>query len=114
MTQLGTRHRDAAIASAMGETSDSLVSSSSVRARVRRREFIALVGSVAAWPYVARAQQPKTIARIGFLTAGSLVTPEGKVLVDAFREGLRDRGHVEGQNIIIEARGADGQIERFP
>ena len=81
---------------------------------MKRRQFIALVGSVAAWPYVARAQQPKTIARIGFLTAGSLVTPEGKVLVDAFREGLRDRGHVEGQNIIIEARGADGQIERFP
>ena len=59
---------------------------------MRRREFIVLVGSVAAWPYVARAQQPKTIARIGFLTAGSLVTPEGKVLVDAFREGLRDQG----------------------
>src|SRR5262249_56319434 len=59
-------------------------------------------------------EELETMARIGFLTAGLLVTPEGKVLVDAFREGLRDRGHVEGQNIIIEARGADGQIERFP
>jgi ABC-type uncharacterized transport system substrate-binding protein len=82
---------------------------------VRRREFIGFIcGAAAAWPLSARAQQSKTVAQIGYLTTGSLVTPEGRVLFDAFRGGLRDRGYMEGQNIIIEARGADGQIERFP
>jgi putative ABC transport system substrate-binding protein len=82
---------------------------------MKRREFIALIGGGAvAWPLALRAQQPKQVVRIGFLTTGSLVSPEAKVVVDAFRKGLREHGYVEGTNILIEWRGADGTVRRFP
>ena len=48
------------------------------------------------------------------MVGSSLESPEGRVALDAFRQGLRERGWVEGQNIVIEYRGADGKIERFP
>jgi putative tryptophan/tyrosine transport system substrate-binding protein len=76
---------------------------------MRRREFIALVGGAAAWPFVTSAQQAK-VPRIGYLVTGSLESP----VVDAFRQGLHERGYVEGQNIFIEFRAADGELERFP
>jgi putative ABC transport system substrate-binding protein len=82
---------------------------------VRRREFIALVGGAATWPLVARAQQPQgaiTHARIGFLSGASPSTNHH--FLDAFRQGLREHGYVDGQNITIEARWAEGQSERFP
>jgi putative ABC transport system substrate-binding protein len=80
-----------------------------------RREFITLVGGApVAWPLAVRAQQTATVARIGFIVTGSLESPEQRATVDAFRQGLRERGYVEGQSIMIEYRAADGRIERFP
>jgi putative ABC transport system substrate-binding protein len=82
---------------------------------MRRREFITIVGgAAAAWPFSVFAQQPTKVARIGYLLTMSLGFPEGKKNFDAFRQGLRERGYVEGQNILIEYRAADGKIERFP
>jgi putative ABC transport system substrate-binding protein len=81
---------------------------------VRRRQFLTLLGGAAAWPLAARAQQGGKVPRIGYLVTGSLESPEARAMVDAFRQGLRERGYVEGQNIVIEYRSADGRIERFP
>jgi putative tryptophan/tyrosine transport system substrate-binding protein len=82
---------------------------------MRRREFIMLVGgAAAAWPFSVFAQQPTKVARIGYLLTSPLGSPEGKESLDAFRQGLRERGYVEGQNILIEYRAADEKIERFP
>ena len=74
---------------------------------MRRREFITLLGGAAvAWPVAARAQQPAKVALIGFLHYGS---PGPSLEVDAFRQGLRELGYVEGRNITIEYRFASGQ-----
>jgi putative tryptophan/tyrosine transport system substrate-binding protein len=81
---------------------------------VKRREFISLLSGAAAWPLAARAQQPAKVARIGYLVTGSLESPEARATLNAFRQGLRERGYVEGQSIVIEYRSADGKIERFP
>src|SRR5262245_5385453 len=82
---------------------------------IGRRKFLAtLGGAAAAWPVAARAQQPAKVARIGYLVTGSLESPEARATLDAFRQGLRERGYVEGQSIVIEYRSADGKIERFP
>ena len=77
---------------------------------VRRREFITLLGSTAAWPVVARAQQRERVRRIGLLWPGA---PPDK-WDTAFREGLRTHGYVEGRNILLEYRWAEGNQERFP
>ena len=80
-----------------------------------RRKFIGRCGgSLFAVSFIADAQQPPKIARIGFLTPRSLGSPETRARLDAFRQGLRERGYVEGQNILIEYRAADGKIERLP
>lgn len=83
---------------------------------MRRREFIALMVGAFAWPRVVSAQQQtRTVHRIGYLSLGSATS--GVVtspLLDAFRKSLRDRGWLEGQNIIIEYRYAEGQYERLP
>jgi len=72
---------------------------------IRRREFILALGGAAAWPLAARAQQPK-VARIGFL---GLVSPASHASrLAAFRAGLRDLGWVEGRNMFIEFRWAEG------
>jgi ABC-type uncharacterized transport system substrate-binding protein len=65
-------------------------------------------------PLAADAQPGGKVARIGYLVTGGLDSPETRVLLDAFRQGLRERGYVEGQNIVVEYRAADGQLERFP
>ena len=75
-----------------------------------RREFITLLGSAAAWPLTARAQPaPSRIYRIGILGATSLRAAEG--FMNAFREGMRERGYVEGQNLVIEFRAPSAPSE---
>ena len=79
---------------------------------MRRREFIAMLGGVAvAWPHAARAQQP-TMPVVGFLNSTSLEAYAPYVA--AFRQGLKDIGYVEGQNMTIEYRWAEGQYDRLP
>jgi putative ABC transport system substrate-binding protein len=78
---------------------------------MRRREFIAGLGSAAAWPAVARAQQ-QAVPVIGFLNSRS--ETDAKHLVAAFRRGLGEYGYVEGQTATIEYRWALGQYDRLP
>ena len=80
---------------------------------MRRRKFIALFGGAAAstWPLAARAQQ-RTVPVIGVLDPRSLGAIEGPLR--AFRQGLKDTGYVEGENVAIEYRWAENQIDRLP
>ena len=77
---------------------------------MKRREFISLLGGAAAWPLAARAQQAK-VPTIGALVIGN-INPEQ--FWREFRQGLRDLGYVEGQNIRFEFRSAEGEISRLP
>lgn len=79
---------------------------------MRRRDFITLLGgTVAGWPLLARAQQPK-VARIGWLTTApsAVVNP----FLDALRAGLAAQGYIEGRNFTIVARYADGDVGHVP
>jgi putative ABC transport system substrate-binding protein len=79
---------------------------------MRRREFIAGLGSAVAWPVVARAQQP-TMPVIGFLSAQS-ADLEYKLFAVPFLQGLKETGYVEGQNVAVEYRWAENQYDRLP
>src|SRR5438270_3433248 len=79
---------------------------------LRRREFITLVGSAAAsWPLAARAQPPGKIPRLGVLLYSN---PQADPQIESFRRGLRDLGYIDGQNLAIEYRYAEGRPEKLP
>jgi len=78
---------------------------------VRRRELNLLLGAVAAWPVVARAQQ-KSVPVVGYLSSSS--SKASARLVDGFRQGLRDAGFIEGRSVAIEYRWAEGDYQQLP
>ena len=80
---------------------------------MNRRKFLATTVAVSAVPLAGRAQSPMKVRRIGFLSASAPVGESDRQL-EAFRDGLRQLGYVEGQNIAIEYRWAEGRFERLP
>jgi putative ABC transport system substrate-binding protein len=76
---------------------------------MRRREFISLIGGVAAWPFATHAQQPERMQRIGVL----LFARQDEAVVNPFRKGLQALGYVEGKTFTIEYRDAEGKYERL-
>jgi putative ABC transport system substrate-binding protein len=82
-----------------------------VAGQLKRRDFIAAFGSAAAWPVAVRAQQPERLDRIGYL--GPTAASQLVGAIDAFSNGLRDLGYVEGRNLHIEFRFADGHEDRL-
>jgi hypothetical protein len=76
---------------------------------MRRRDFIAGLGSAAAWPLVARAQQGERVRRVGVLISGyTEADPEAQVRFAAFRQGLANLGWIEGRNLRLDVRWAGG------
>ena len=76
---------------------------------IGRRKFLAMFGGAAAWPVAAQAQHAGKVWRLGFLQPGAPPEP----LVDAIRARLRELGYVEGRDLTVEARWAEGKLERL-
>src|SRR5262249_35237103 len=82
-------------------------------ARVRRREFITLLGGAVAWPLAAPAQQPERMRRVGVLMNLAADDPEALARLAAFHQGLQEAGWVVGRNLRIEYRWGAGDADRF-
>ena len=83
-------------------------------AKMKRREFISLLGgAAAAWPVAARAQQPERMRRIGVLTNLTENDPEGQARIAAFLQGLQQLGWTDGRNVRIDTRWTAGDVERI-
>jgi len=78
---------------------------------VERRDFLVTSLTILAAPLAAEAQQAAKVARIGYLSTSLAANPH---IQEAFRQGLRDLGYVEGRNVVIEYRDAEGKLERLP
>jgi len=80
----------------------------------RRIVFVAVTLALAipSLPFISQAQQPKKVPRIGYLTAAPLFTITART--DAFRQGLRKFGYVEGKNLVIEWRPSEGKLDGLP
>jgi putative tryptophan/tyrosine transport system substrate-binding protein len=79
---------------------------------MRRREFLGLIGSAAGWPLSAQAQQPTSMPLIGFMNGASAAL--STEYLQHFRQGLAEMGYVEGQNLAIEFRWANGRYDQLP
>jgi ABC transporter substrate binding protein len=106
-----TRHslRDTLIARRTNRTGRAITASE----HMRRREFITLLGGAAAWPVVARAQQPTSSRLVGLLLAQSEGSQEARDRVAAIREGLEKLDWIEGHNLRFETRYANGSADRM-
>src|SRR5258705_13098847 len=78
---------------------------------MKRRAFITFLGGAASWPLAARAQQASTVLRLGVLLYSN---PQADHQMETIRRALRDLGHIEGRNIVIEYRYGQGKPERLP
>ena len=82
--------------------------------KIKRRQFITLLGSAAAaWPLAARAQQPERVRRIGVLLSLEESDPEGKAQLSGFTQGLAELGWIEGRNLRMEIRRGGGDVDRI-
>jgi hypothetical protein len=79
--------------------------------KMRRREFVGVFGAAVAWPFGVSAQEP-ALPVIGFLAAA--LSAHRQAELAAFQRGLKGAGYVEGQNVAIEIRWAEGQYDRLP
>jgi putative tryptophan/tyrosine transport system substrate-binding protein len=80
---------------------------------MKRREFISVVAGAVAWPKIAQAQQRVRPWRLGFIAGGVRPVPLEGTLYDAFPQGMRSLGYVQGKDFTIEWRFAEGKFERF-
>jgi putative ABC transport system substrate-binding protein len=78
---------------------------------MRRREFIAGLGSAAAWPLAASAQQPERVRRIAVLMYSVEDDPQGKILLSSFTQGLTELGWIDGRNLRMDVRWAGGNVD---
>ena len=79
---------------------------------MKRREFITVLGSAAAWPLAARAQQPERMRRIGVLMSLASEDPEGQARLAGFVQGLQEAGWNDGRNLHIDTRWGAGDADR--
>ena len=79
---------------------------------MKRREFITFLAGAGAWPLATRAQSPPKFPRVGYIGGASRTSMPH--VFEAFRQGLKELGYVEGQTIALEARWAEGRMERMP